>query len=245
VSEHLSCAAALVAAGLLAAGCDDEVDCEASFCGSPLAADATSVRCNDQGVRDIRQLGCAPKLKRVDLSGTPTKDLEVLRKLSELQSVELARTKVTSLAPLAALPKLERVDLRWVDVDMSPLASASKLLSLKIGGAHMTTLDAVKPLTQLKQLTVRDAKVSDLGPLAALTKLESLELRATRVADLSPIAKLPELQRLTVDGSPVQSLAPLENMRRLRSIDLQGTSVSKKEVARFRKAKPAVRVIER
>lgn len=107
--------------------------------------------------------------------------------------------------------------------DLSPIASATNLESLR---ASINQVSDLKPLSKLKKLDRLDlgrTQVKDIAPLAELTALTELQLDGTQVEDLSPLAKLTLLETLSVKGTKVKDLSPLEGLKKLKSVDGRDT----------------------
>jgi internalin A len=107
--------------------------------------------------------------------------------------------------------------------DLSPIAGATNLESLR---ASINQVSDLKPLSKLKKLDRLDlgrTQVKDIAPLAELTALTELQLDGTQVEDLSPLAKLTLLETLSVKGTKVKDLSPLDNLKKLKSVDGRDT----------------------
>lgn len=128
-------------------------------------------------------------------------DLELVRSLPNLKILDIYGCKIASrsLEPLCTCSRLEELSvgqLWWpADIDLSPVAS----------------------LTRLKRLTIQCADLSILG---ALTELTHLNLMYSEARDLSPIRHLPSVEHLDLRGSDIEDLAPLRAWTSLKTIEL-------------------------
>jgi internalin A len=107
--------------------------------------------------------------------------------------------------------------------DLSPIAGATQLESLR---ASINQVSDLKPLAKLKKLDRLDlgrTQVKDLSPLEGLTALTELSLDGTPVEDISPLAKLAQLETLSLKGTRVKDLSPLEGLKKLKSLDGRDT----------------------
>ena len=107
--------------------------------------------------------------------------------------------------------------------DLSPIAFATQLESLR---ASINQVSDLKPLSKLKKLDRLDlgrTQVKDIAPLAELTALTELQLDGTQVEDLSPLSKLTLLETLSVKGTKVKDLSPLDGLKKLKSVDGRDT----------------------
>ncbi len=107
--------------------------------------------------------------------------------------------------------------------DLSPIAGATQLESLR---ASINQVSDLKPLAKLKKLDRLDlgrTQVKDLTPLSELTALTELQLDGTPVEDLTPLAKLTSLEMLNIKGTRVKDLSPLTGLKKLKSVDGRDT----------------------
>ena len=114
-------------------------------------------------------------------------DIEPLKYMVNLTSLDLRQNNITDLTPLAGLTQLKSLELRGNNLsDLSPLAGLTNLETLRLGGSG-TGLD--------------NPNISDLSPLAGLHQLQTLCLpRQASIGDLSALADLVSLKNLTMDG---------------------------------------------
>lgn len=107
--------------------------------------------------------------------------------------------------------------------DLSPIASATQLESLR---ASINQVSDVTPLAKLKKLDRLDlgrTQVKDVTPLGELTALTELQLDGTQVEDIKPLAKLTLLETLSLKGTKVKDLSPLDGLKKLKSVDGRDT----------------------
>lgn len=107
--------------------------------------------------------------------------------------------------------------------DLSPIAGATNLESLR---ASINQVSDLKPLSKLKKLDRLDlgrTQVKDVTPLGELTALTELQLDGTQVEDISPLAKLTQLETLSLKGTKVKDLSPLNGLKKLKSVDGRDT----------------------
>ena len=154
-------------------------------------------------------------------------NLEPLKGLTALQTLDLTATKVANLEPLKGLTALQTLDLRGTPVaNLEPLKGLTALQRLDLGGTRVATLEPLKGLTALQWLGLRGTRVANLEPLKGLTALQSLGLGGTPVATLEPLKGLTALQWLDLRGTPVANLEPLKGLTALPTLVLGGTPVA-------------------
>lgn len=178
---------------------------------------ANIVEFGDEGIEK------AVRFKLRKESGAITKaDLGSLRSLN-LSDVKLERLDLCLFYPMKGLKELflGRGSIR----DLSPIAGATKLESLR---ASLNPIESVEPLaklTKLDRLDLAHTEITDLAPLAELTSLTELLLDSTQVADISPLAKLEKLEVLALKNTRVEDLSPLKGLKALKSLDIRGARV--------------------
>ena len=107
-----------------------------------------------------------------------------------------------SVAPLLAWSKLRVTSLKRVPLgpDGGPLRELTHLEKLHDERCGLTTLDALRPLTKLRYLCVRDP-VTSLDGVGSLTALTSLTVTSPVLEDGGDMCQLVRLRELTLDVS--------------------------------------------
>ena len=123
-------------------------------------------------------------VRRVDLAGTPVRDLSLLRPLSQLRRLNFDRTLVSDLGPLQHMLELRRLDLQATQVeDLWPLQNLKRLRHLDLYGTEVRDLTPLQELHQLEHLGLSGTDVDDLTPLMRLYQLQYLGLSGARVSE--------------------------------------------------------------
>jgi len=94
------------------------------------------------------------------------------------------------------------------------------------------SIEDLRLLPYLENLTITDKKLESLAPLADLTKLVSLRIEGCRFApeNLQTLVTLPELQRLTLNNCGLSTIADLAGMQNLTYLDLSNNTLRNLEV---------------
>ena len=90
-------------------------------------------------------------------------------------------------------------------------------------------LDAIKGLTNLRELALRQSEIQGSG-LRHFPKLRNLDLTLCPIADLAPLLQMPDLERLWAGDTFVADLAPLAKLTRLHDLDLHGTAITDESI---------------
>ena len=132
----------------------------------------------------------------------PDPDLRagILAALEKAPEEAIRQSELATLTHLA----LESVQI----ADLRGLEFATRLVSLRLAGNALQSLQPLSSLPALTRLDVRDNQLTDLSPLAGLG-LERLDIGGNRITDLGPLAALPALREVHLGGNPVRDFAPL------------------------------------
>jgi internalin A len=146
------------------------------------------------------------KVRSLNISQSKLDELDVclFPHMKELRELFIGPGRVEDLAPIASLTKLESLRLSLNPIrDLSPLAGLTQLDRLDLAHTEARDLAPLKGLTSLTELLLDDTPVDDVAPLASLQKLSVLVLKNTRVKDVRPLRALKALKTLDLRGAPV------------------------------------------
>ncbi|GAA3875923.1 hypothetical protein GCM10022381_18260 [Leifsonia kafniensis] len=169
------------------------------------------------------------------VSCTGVADLTGLEGATKLERFSMYSSSFSSLEPLSDSTLLESFLSTGSDTtvsDLTPLAGATGLRSLELGGAPTTSLAVLANMPDLYLIELGKTKISDLSPLSDLDNLRSLTIKGSLVTNLTPLTSISTLEDLTIASSfesptkdPLSDLSPLKSMTSLSSLDVSGTSV--------------------
>jgi hypothetical protein len=131
------------------------------------------------------------KLRSIKIGGDvffqrwKTEDIEFLKSLTQLNSLDLNSNKVSDISFLKGLKQLSSLNLRSnLIFDFSILKDFSSLISLDLGDNPNPDTSFLKDLTELNSLDLSDNQISDISFLKDLTELNSLDLRSNQISEL-------------------------------------------------------------
>ena len=132
---------------------------------------------------------------------------------------KIYRLKVTrvdkTLNDLKKLPNLEYLDLSNTKVKyITPLSSLKNLRVLYLQRNNISTLSPLKALTKLEVLSLNGNKVSDISALSGLIQIRELYIRDNNIANYSAISKLSKLDILYLKGNPSTNYSMLSNIKK-------------------------------
>jgi internalin A len=148
------------------------------------------------------------RLRSLNLSQVKLSELDVclFSHLTGLKELFLGPGEFDDLSPLAGATQLEslRASINQVK-DLSPLEKMTKMDRLDLGRTQVADIAPLAAMKKLTELQLDDTQVQDLSPLAALTELETLSLKRTKVKDVSALKGAKKLKVLYIGGSPLDS----------------------------------------
>jgi Leucine-rich repeat (LRR) protein len=187
-------------------------------------------------------------LKRLNVRGTRIADatLEIVSKLPQLESLDIANTGVTEagLDSLVALTKLRHLALgrsRFNESAMPVLRLLTTLESLDISGPRGLVRGQRNDGGQIPEALVKS--ISDLKELRTL-KFGHSQVGADELSTLA--GSLAKLEKLGLEGCPRiddQSVKVLTDWKSLKYVDVQETKVSKDAVENLKRQRPDLTVL--
>lgn len=182
------------------------------------------------GTKDISFAVQLPALTSLTLDdNSKLSNLAPLARLTRLTHLELDAGPSDTLDVLAKLTNLESLKLRGIH-DLSPLTHLKKLRSLELRRSSGTSdLRPLAGLAQLESLTLADniGGIDEAAPIFKLGKLKRLRVLDSNVyGDMSGISALRELEELRIQNSEVHlKLASLTGLSKLKKLAINHSSL--------------------
>ena len=146
--------------------------------------------------------------------------------LAKLKSLNLSQAKLAEL-DVCLFSKMKNLKELFLGPgefdDLSPLAGATQMESLRASINQVKDLKPLEGMTRLDRLDLGRTQVSDVKPLASLKKLTELQLDDTLIEDVSPLAGLTELTTLSLKRTKVKDVAALKNLKKLKFLYTGGS----------------------
>jgi hypothetical protein len=209
------------------------------------------------GAKSAASLSRQPGLRRVGVHDTSL-DADSMRAFAGLEAVRyltLDSSRVTdaTLAALSSMTKLERLNLDDAlisDAGLQHLSRMTSLVELDLTGTRVTGdgFRYLSGLSSLKFVTLDKTRANDEGlrHVAALPALEGLDLEATDVTDAGLVAleSSRTLVELVLEGTRVTDAAldVIARIASLKRLNVLNSGVTSDGVARFKSARPDVKV---
>ncbi|PHR56507.1 MAG: hypothetical protein COA44_07815 [Arcobacter sp.] len=184
-----------------------------------------SLRLSYDNLTDISPLKYFKGLSKLDISRNKITDISVLSKFKMLKKLNISHNPITDISPLNTLYNLEELSMKNDYLrDISSIKKLQKLKTLTIKG-KINTLEPLRELTELKELSFNSQKSSDICVLNNLNSLTSLEFIISNISDISCLKDLQNLKSLKITDSPIQDISVVSNYPKLSSINLNDTNV--------------------
>lgn len=159
---------------------------------------------------------------------------EGLEGISEFQNLEILRLedlRVQDLKQLVTLKKLKSLTIEeYIDSDeaigltnYSALSVLTSLESLDLDSEAIRELSFLKPLSNLRDLSIQGTECLGVEPLGELTQLTSLRLADNdSVTDYSPLRNLTGLKTLSIDKNTTCDDPDLSSLGNLEELEISG-----------------------
>ena len=91
-------------------------------------------------------------------------------------------------------------------------------------------LTGLEKATNLRDLLLRNNKISDITPLLNLDALEQLNLYDNQISNITPLATLTSLTNLNLSYNPISDFDPISGLTNLQQISLIDTTFSDSDI---------------
>lgn len=156
-------------------------------------------------IEDLQPILQLEKIRVLDISGCPVKNLNELRKLGRLKELFASCCLIEDISFVRYLGILETLVLRENGItDLRPLQS----------------------LYILKRLVLDENQISDISPLSSLPWLEGLGLGNNRIRDISVLKYHTKLEKLSLYNNQIDDIASLERLKNLYLLNLNNNPLN-------------------
>lgn len=185
-------------------------------------------------IEEIIDLRPFHNLAFLDINGNPIRNhREALAPLATVRGLDLQNTQLQTLDFLGRLTGLNTLYLgndpalpyaNALD-DFQPLRNLRALRTLGLDYLHLTHLDDLSGLGELRALQLSGNPGLDLAPLEALPRLEKLTLNHCDLSDLAVLARLPNLKILELSHNHIADIGALAGLENLLLLDLSHNQI--------------------
>ncbi len=133
-----------------------------------------------QNIHDPSPLKKLANLEQVELKHNPIEDVGSIAGMLSLRELFLFDTQISDLTALASCPRLEKLDVGSTLVSSpADLAGIENMTSLFAFDTNFTTLKGIEKFDHLQEIALTNVVDGDLTPLLSLPKLRTVYLRET------------------------------------------------------------------
>ena len=187
----------------------------------------TGLVADERGIRDLRGLEHATRLKQIELRRNEISDLTPLAGLIRLNNIKLRGNRITDVSPLSRLTNVDWLGLEENEItDLSPLAELKKLTGLGIQGNPVSDVSPLAGLIRLEGINAVGTNISDFSPLARMHRLKWLEVSANQSKSLDFVKAIKNLRRLEVKDGRISDISALAGFTQLQVLNLDDNLIS-------------------
>ena len=208
----------------------------------------TRLDLSHNAISNLTPLSGLHRLEWLNLTGNMIVDISSLSGLPALKYLSLDANRVHDLSPLVASFSIEELWLSYNNfTDASSLSGLHSLVRLGLRGLGLTDahLEALKPITSLRELALDENPVLTMGALDDLKhalyncvithsdafytitlgdsefRSDAVEISAPNagISDISGLSDFKNLQSLILPGNNITSAQPLSGLLKLEMID--------------------------
>ncbi|MFN4121193.1 leucine-rich repeat domain-containing protein [Acidovorax sp.] len=165
---------------------------------------------------DLDQIAGCDDVLEIDLRSNRTArpvDLVRLVHITALRRLSLERVKFTNLQALRALPHLQSLQIAHCDFQDFEALNGLQIETLFLWNNKIKAFPPGLNLPRLDSLYLSHNRIADVEFVASYPTLTQLHINGNQVADLAPLTACTALTRLWVDDNPLTTLAPLAGRR--------------------------------
>ena len=159
------------------------------------------IECSEDGLENINFLEpCISNLKRLTANYNNIHDIEVLRGMADLISLDNIRIS------------LDNNDIS----DISPLAGV-RISNLSMNNNKVEDISCLSGNTKLTDLYLNGNMITDISVLSEFFMLGTLELGHNRIKDISALRECPELKRVNLEDNEISDISVLADLASLKA----------------------------
>lgn len=162
---------------------------------------------------DINELKEILKIESVDCENTSIISLEPLQYLTKLRKLNCSRTEIISLEKIRNLTLIDELNCSGTKIkNIEPISKFSNLWILKCFNTPIINLQGMEELYSLEYFYCSDTMIEDVEPLRNLTKLKLVDCSNTRLKTDEPLRHLKDYKNIVkvynTDYSNVKEFDP-------------------------------------
>lgn len=183
---------------------------------------------NSPGILDFSVIAGAEKLEALKISDSGLFNIDFLKELPLLTSLELKAKGIRNPEPLKKIKNLKSFSFTGSDIfsDLKIIKELKGLEELRLNECQVTDISGISVLENLKIVDLSFNSIENTEPLGNLTEIEELNLSSnTEIKDISSLGKLTELRVLHLEGCAVEDISVAENFKKLEELYINNNKV--------------------
>ena len=173
-------------------------------------------------ISDLGPIAKMTKLRTLWAGRNEIDSISPLANLTTLINISLhSNRSALSLTPLRRLTNLEYLELRHVSLtNINRIAGLPNLKRLDLLDTGLSSVNIVRTLTKLEHLNVGGNSISNISPLSGLTNLRQLILANNNISDIAPLVDNKGLGRgdlVWLPGNPLSAASINTHIPALRA----------------------------
>lgn len=162
-------------------------------------------------------------------------DLNPLKNLINLKSLDLGGNKILDLTPLSKLKKLKRLELNGTNLyNLKGLESLTNLTSLTLSRNHIKSLEEISEFTKLESLNISYNEIENIDFLANNRRLSELIIDYNQIKDISSLSNCTRLQTFNFSHNLIEDLSPIQNLRSFVFLNGTNNPIDKDRIKKFK-----------
>lgn len=157
---------------------------------------------------DIQFIKYADKLKSLDISSTKITDIGLLTNLKSIHSLDASETPIMSFAVLNEFDSLKRLILHNSGFNNGEnIQKLTNLVELDLSQNYLINFSALQGLSSLKFLNLSETNITDLTPFKGFDNLEVIDLTKTQITNISALSGKKSLRKVLIDETGLSVIA--------------------------------------
>ncbi len=158
-------------------------------------------------------------------------DLDGLRFLQNLDTLNLAGHSIENIEGLRHLQNLKQLDLSSNHISSIAVCKyLSALENLNLAHNRIRDLDGIQYLVNLKKLIAHHNPIKQTNLLASLVNLQVLDMQHCQLQDMEGLSHLSQLNTVNLQNNEIQKIEDLPRSVRLNSLSLRQNSLTPKQL---------------
>ena len=175
-------------------------------------------------------------------SGQP--DRWKLHRIGRLEKLLIDSAMISDLEPLRVMDYLVTLEVRRTTLfDIRAIESLGTLKNLAISMAPLVDFSSVGKCFELEDLDLSNTGFDDLSEISELFELRRLNLSGTRIKNLSDVNDFEKLVELNISNSKVKNLKPIFRLNGLKLLICFNTRITGKMLDNFRMMQPSTEIV--